>query len=246
MMNVAAKCFSARPESPLADQDLDRLLVQHAPLVKSIGYRLMARLPESVQIEDLLQAGAIGLLEAARHYNPSHGASFETYAGIRIRGAMLDELRRTDWTPRSVHCGVRSMANAVRAIENREGREARHTEVAAVMGLDMRAYARLLWDASVCRVLSVEEVQAAAVITAQQNEPAEAHQRETFVNALAEAIDALPERERLIMSLHYGDDLNLREIGVALGVTESRVCQIHGKAVMRLRAHLSDWLDVRR
>ena len=117
-------------------QNFDDLVTRHAPLVKRIAYHLMNRLPPSVQAGDLIQAGMIGLIEASRNYDPSQGASFETYAGIRIRGAMLDEIRRSDWTPRSVHRKARMVAEAMREIENAEGRDARDVEVAEAMGTD--------------------------------------------------------------------------------------------------------------
>jgi RNA polymerase sigma factor for flagellar operon FliA len=243
-VSVAAEYLSGRRQSARSQQDTNRLVTEHASLIKRIGYHLLGRLPSHVQIEDLLQAGAVGLLEAAQHYDPSQGASFKTYAGIRIRGAMLDELRRTDWTPRSVHRGVRQMAEAIRTIQHREGREAKDSEIAEAMGLDAVCYQRLLRDASACRVLSVEDANAAAEAAPHEGEgPAEAHQREAFAEALTDAISLLPERERTIMSLYYDDELNLREIGAALGVTESRVCQILGQAHARLRARLPGWID---
>src|SRR5210317_948817 len=122
----------------------DDLVTKHAALVKRIAYHLMSRLPPSVQADDLIQAGMIGLLEASRNYDASQGASFQTYAGIRIRGAMLDEIRRTDWTPRSVHRKARQVAEAVRKIENEEGRDARDVEVASEMGLGLDEYHKIL------------------------------------------------------------------------------------------------------
>ncbi len=116
----------------IQEMDADTLVNRHAPLVKRIAYHLMNRLPPNVQADDLIQAGMIGLLEASRNYDPSQGASFETYAGIRIRGAMLDEIRRSDWTPRSVHRKARMVADAMRSIENEQGRDARDVEVAEV------------------------------------------------------------------------------------------------------------------
>ena len=143
---------------------LEQLVSEHAPLVRRIAHHLASRLPECVQIEDLLQAGMVGLLDAARRYDASHGAAFSTYAEVRVRGAMLDELRRGDWVPRSVHRRAREVAEAIRAIEE------------------------------------------------------------------------LPERERQVLALYYDEDLNLREIGAVLGVTESRVSQIRSQALLRLRA----------
>ena len=228
-------------------QSFDDLVTRHAPLVKRIAYHLMNRLPPSVQAEDLIQAGMIGLIEASRNYDPSQGASFETYAGIRIRGAMLDEIRRTDWTPRSVHRKAREVAEAVRTIENREGRDARDVEVAKEMGITLNEYHKILQDATGCRIFSFEDPAALGEegFTSnerQSNQPYENLQKENFKAGLAEAIKGLPERERLVMALYYDEELNLREIGEILGVSESRVCQIHGQSLIRLRARMEDWL----
>ncbi|MFP4684218.1 MAG: sigma-70 family RNA polymerase sigma factor, partial [Ectothiorhodospira sp.] len=133
--------------------DQNRLVDEHVPLVKRIAYHLLARLPANVQVDDLIQSGIIGLLEAARHYDPAQGASFETYAGIRIRGAMLDEVRRSDWTPRSVHRHSRRISEVIRGIEHREGREAMAAEIAEGLGVDMKTYQDMLRDAVTSRVL---------------------------------------------------------------------------------------------
>ena len=231
------------------DSASDDLVTKHAALVKRIAYHLMSRLPPSVQADDLIQAGMIGLLEASRNYDASQGASFETYAGIRIRGAMLDEIRRTDWTPRSVHRKARQVAEAVREIENQEGRDARDVEVAQKMGIELNEYHRILQDATGCRVFSIDdtgvngdELQHQPVADAPRNEPLDSLQHSDFKSALAEAISNLPERERLVMAMYYDEELNLREIGEVLGVSESRVCQIHGQALIRLRARMGEWI----
>ena len=222
-------------------------VVEHEPLVKRIAFHLMSRLPASVQADDLIQAGMIGLIEASRKFDPEQGASFETYAGIRIRGAMLDEIRRTDWTPRSVHRKAREVAEAVRKIENEKGRDARDVEVAKVMGLELNDYHKILQDATGCRIFSYEDPgtlgeENFAQQARQPNQPLENLQKSDFKVGLADAIKGLPERERLVMALYYDEELNLREIGDILGVSESRVCQIHGQALIRLRARMSDWL----
>jgi len=225
----------------------NELVVLHEPLVKRIAYHLMSRLPASVQADDLVQAGMIGLIEASRKFDPEQGASFETYAGIRIRGAMLDEIRRTDWTPRSVHRKAREVAEAVRKIENEKGRDARDVEVAKVMGLELNEYHKILQDATGCRIFSYEDPgmlgeENFAQQARQPNQPLENLQKSDFKVGLADAIKGLPERERLVMALYYDEELNLREIGDILGVSESRVCQIHGQALIRLRARMTDWL----
>ena len=225
----------------------DELVTKYAPLVKRIAYHLISRLPPSVQADDLIQSGMIGLLEATRNYDPSQGASFETYAGIRIRGAMLDEIRRTDWTPRSVHRKARKVAEVVRIIENREGRDARDSEVAAELGIGLDEYHRILQDASGCRIFSFNDPEVTgedpddSMPDAKPDGPLDHIQHNDFQTLLAGSIAGLPERERLVMALYYDEELNLREIGQVLGVSESRVCQIHGQALIRLRARMTEW-----
>jgi RNA polymerase sigma factor for flagellar operon FliA len=222
------------------------LVEKHVQLVKRIAYHLVSRLPPSVQVQDLIQSGMIGLLEASKNYNPSQGASFETYAGIRIRGAMLDEIRRSDWTPRSVHRKVRMVAEAVRGIENEKGRDARDHEVAEALELTLEEYHKILQDAAGCRVFSFDDPAMMGEEPEQSmggpsDTPLEALQKEDFHDALADSIGSLPERERMVMSLYYDEEMNLREIGEVLGVSESRVCQIHGQALIRLRARMTTW-----
>lgn len=223
------------------------LVQQHAGLVKRIAYHLIARLPASVEVEDLIQAGMIGLLDASQHFNPSQGASFETYAGIRIRGAMLDEIRRNDWAPRSVHRKARDIAEAMHRVEQAEGRNATDSEVAQLMGLSLGEYQQLLQDAAGHQLFSLDELSdsdqtQALPLSASPPAPDSAVQQAGFQTALTRALDTLPERERLLMSLYYNDELNLKEIGEVLGVSESRVSQIHSQTVIRLRSKLRDWL----
>ncbi len=230
------------------EQSSEVLVAEHASLVKRIAYHLVNRLPPNVQADDLIQAGMIGLLEASRNYDPSQGASFETYAGIRIRGSMLDEIRRSDWTPRSVHRKARMVAEAMRDIENEEGRDARDVEVADALDMSLGDYHKILQDASGCRIFSLEELQSVGELPQERKDgaisgPFEGMQRDMFKSELSEAIAGLPERERLVIALYYDKELNLREIGHVLGVSESRVCQIHSQATLRLRSRLSEWLS---
>jgi RNA polymerase sigma factor for flagellar operon FliA len=230
--------------------DVGALVAEHASLVKRIAYHLGNRLPSSVQKEDLIQAGMVGLLEAIRSYDSSQGASFKTYAGIRIRGSMLDEVRRSDWTPRSVHKKARLVAQTIREIENKTGRDARATEVADRLSLDLEEYHQILQDSLNCRIFSIEEITqtggaALDELVEVEKAPIEALTQIGFRSALTNAIAGLPERERLVISLYYDEELNLREIGEAMGISESRVCQINSQAMLRLRARMSDWLDDR-
>lgn len=221
----------------------DELVEVHASLVKRIAYHLISRLPSCVQVDDLIQSGMIGLLEAARNYDATQGASFETYAGIRIRGSMLDEIRKGDWTPRSLHRKVREISQAMREIETEQGRDARDSEVAERLGMSLDEYHLVLQDASSHQIVSFEDIPSkdATVVdgfSAKITGPLEKLQEDNLKEVLAKVISALPERERLVMSLYYDEELNLRETGEVLGVSESRVCQIHSQALIRLKAKI--------
>lgn len=223
-----------------------QLVMEHADLVKRIAYHLIARLPASVDVEDLIQAGTMGLLDAGRHYNGTMGASFETYAGIRIRGAMLDEVRRNDWAPRSVHRKARQVSEVVRHIEHETGREAEAAEVARRLGVSISEYHQIVQDSARCPLFSLsgdDDESPTLDVADPSGDPLMAIEDEGFREALTEAISALPDRERLAMSLYYEQELNLREIGAVMNITESRVCQIHGQALTRLRARLAAWTE---
>ena len=218
-------------------------IIKHANLVKCIAHHLIGRLPASVQIGDLIQAGMIGLLEAARNYDNSKGASFETYAGIRIRGSMLDEIRKGDWAPRSVHRNTRKIAEVINQIENKTGRDARDNEVAMELGVSLNDYHKMLQDSIGTRVLGLEDVGikdnfVADGINNTGGEPLYKLQKADSCNKLAIEIAKLPERERLVLALYYEEELNLREVGEVLGVSESRISQIHGQAMLRLQARM--------
>ena len=224
------------------------MIERHALLVKRIGLHLMTRLPSSVQLDDLLQAGMIGLLDAARNYDGSKGASFETYAGIRIRGAMIDEIRRGDWVPRSVHRNTRRISEAIDVVEQQHGRDAKDAEVAAQLGVSLDEYHSMLNEAACGRVVGIEDLGVSDDVLSGEPEDDEDSNKafsglakERFQQALAEGISHLPEREALVLSLYYDEEMNLKEIGQILSVSESRVSQIHSQAMHRLRARMKDW-----
>jgi RNA polymerase sigma factor for flagellar operon FliA len=234
---------------PVGEVPQHELVIKHADLVKRIAYHLVSRMPPNVEVDDLIQSGMIGLLDAAKHYSPTKGANFETYAGIRIRGAMLDEVRKSDWTPRSVHRNMREMAEVVRKIENAKGQDASPVDIAEGLGVSIEDYHKLVQDAASCRLFSFDQMGTSE----DESSPAD-HARDErpgpfdhiqdagFRDALAGAIGTLPEREKLVLSLYYDEDMNLREIGEVLEVSESRVCQIHGQALIRVRSRLAEWL----
>ncbi|NTS76378.1 RNA polymerase sigma factor FliA [Catenovulum sp. SM1970] len=221
------------------------LIEQHAGLVKRIAHHMMVRLPASVIVDDLIQAGMIGLLEASRNFDASKGASFETFAGIRIRGAMLDEIRRGDWAPRSVHKNSRLISEAISQVEKETGRDARDSEVADKLGMSLPEYHHILNDVNSGKIIGIEDLGVSEdVIGTGDNENDELYgdaENSAFQTALVQAIKTLPEREALILSLYYDEELNLKEIGAVLDVSESRVSQIHSQAMHRLKSRMSAW-----
>src|SRR5271156_3701353 len=246
-----------RSPKPLVDDGIpvdqipqQELVLKHADLVKRIAYHLVSRMPPNVEVDDLIQSGMIGLLDAAKHYSANKGANFETYAGIRIRGAMLDEVRKSDWSPRSGHRNMREMADVIRKIENEKGADATATDIAGGLGVSIEEYHKLVQDAASCRLFSFDQMGSsddesspADFARDERPGPFDDIEENGFRAALAGAINVLPEREKLVLSLYYDEDMNLREIGEGLDVSESRVCQIHGQALVRLRARLAEWLQ---
>lgn len=232
--------------SEVQTDSMNDIVLQYAQLVKRIAHHLLLRMPSSVQLDDLIQSGMIGLLEAAKKYDVTKGASFETYAGIRIRGAMLDEIRKGDWAPRSVHRKSRKVAEAIKTIEMRTGTDAKDQDVAAELDMPLDEYHAILQDASGSRLFSFDDMlegddSAMERVASEIPNPLDGLQNEHFKAQLADAIAGLPEREQLVLSLYYDEELNLKEIGQVIGVSESRVSQIHTQAALRLRARLADW-----
>ncbi|MBI3149061.1 MAG: RNA polymerase sigma factor FliA [Betaproteobacteria bacterium] len=228
--------------------DTDTYIQRYAPLVKRIAHHMMVRLPASVDVGDIIQAGMIGLLDAVRRYQVSQGAEFETYAIQRIRGAMLDELRQNDWLPRGLRRDMRRIEAMISQLEQRNGRQPNEKELADALGMSLPDYQTTLQEARGYQIVYFEDFSDSddenfldRHCPDTHPNPLEFLEDERVRAALIEAIDVLPEREKLVMGLYYEQELNLREIGEVLGVSESRVCQLHSQAVARLRAKLKPW-----
>ncbi|MGP8289856.1 RNA polymerase sigma factor FliA [Vreelandella zhanjiangensis] len=219
------------------------LLAQYMPLVRRHALTLQVRLPASIELDDLIQAGTVGLLEALGRFDAAQGASFATFASQRIRGAMVDELRTRDWMPRSVRRAARAMDDTVRRLEQQLGRPPEEKEIALELDMPLDEYQQLLNDTNSGQLLPFEELVADGGEPASfdvSNLPFEKLLDEQQRQTLIAAIEALPDREKLLMALYYQEELNLKEVGAVLGVTESRVSQLHSQAISRLRARLHD------
>jgi RNA polymerase sigma factor for flagellar operon FliA len=225
--------------------DTKHYLIEYAPLVKRIAHHMMARLPASVEVDDLIQTGMLGLLDAVNLYEESHGAKFETYAALRIRGAILDGLREIDWLPRSFRRDLRRIENAIATLEQRLGRAPLEQEVALELGMTLTDYQKMLQEARGYQLVSFEdfghgegENYLDRHLEEQGADPLDVLLDRSLREQLIKGIGALPEREKTVMALYYEQDFNFREIGETLGVTESRICQLHSQAIARLRSQL--------
>jgi RNA polymerase sigma factor for flagellar operon FliA len=225
-------------------------ITKYAPLVKRIAYHMMARLPASVEVDDLIQVGLIGLMDAVSRFDGTQGAQFESYATQRIRGAMLDELREADWLPRHVRQKSRQIETAIHTLQQRLGKPPTEQEISTEMGIPIDQYQGMLNDVKGSQLLYYEDFSdddsanfLERYLVDGSSDPLALLEDEGFRASLIQAIHTLPERERSMMGMYYEQDMNLKEIGVVLGVSESRVCQLHSQAVARLRAQLKVWKD---
>ncbi len=236
-MNNAAKSYELESGSTA-----DSLFEDHLSLVKIIAHHISVRLPPGKCIDDLIQVGMIGLLEAARTYVPNLGAEFKSYASIRIRGAILDELRRETWMPRSVQHKSRELSAAILNVENRIGRSATDREIAEELNISLQEYAGVLESVATCTVFSLDDESNFTEPENSEDVPFNNIQTASTKAKLAEVIGRLPKQEKLVVALYYDYGLNLREIGEVLEVSESRVCQIHSQATSRLRSRMREWI----
>lgn len=230
--------------------DRNSLVIKYAPLVKRVALHLKSRLPSSVDLNDLIQAGMIGLIESIHHYKEGQGAVFETYASIRIKGAMLDDLRQSDWTPRGVHQNTRAIRESMSRLSHRYGRPATDVEIASDLNVDINRYHQMLLDSNASQVIGIEDTGLTDDVISGNVSSDEIEDKlfeslndNQFKEALKRAIESLPERESKIVSFYYEQELNLREIGLILGISESRTCQILSQALLRVRYKLSEWDD---
>ncbi|HEU4855541.1 MAG TPA: RNA polymerase sigma factor FliA [Nitrosospira sp.] len=233
--------------------DKQQQIVEFTPLVKRIANHMMARLPGSVEADDLIQVGMIGLMEALNRYEEMPGAQFETYAQQRIRGAMLDELRQLDWLPRGVRRAMRQIEGAIHVLQQRLGRSPSERQIAEELGVSIESYQQMLFEARGTQLIHYEDFS-----DDEDDDFLERNCADNTVDPLAalldgdlrqvliNAIEALPEREKTLMGLYYEQELNFKEIGAVLGVSESRICQIHSQAVARLRVRLKEsaWTSI--
>jgi RNA polymerase sigma factor for flagellar operon FliA len=231
------------------------LLEQHQPMVRRIALQMIAKLPASVELDDLIQAGMLGLLDASSRYQDNRGAQFETFVSQRIRGAMLDELRASDWGSRGLRQSARAVEKAIQSLEHKHGRPPTEGEIAKEMKMELEAYQGLLQEIQGCQLLYVEDFSKGESenpfldLHAQDargdrasDDPLAQLLESGFRHELIDAISALPERDQLLLNLYYEEELNLREIGAILEVSQSRVCQLHSQAISRLRASLKELL----
>jgi RNA polymerase sigma factor FliA len=235
-------------EAPALNDEQEKVLLEHLPIVRFLARRIHERLPQHVDIEDLVSAGVVGLMDAFTKFDPAKKVQFRSYAQFRIRGAILDSLRTLDWSPRELRRKGRAVEEAIRVLTARNGRAPGENEIAEEMGVDLEEYQRLLGDLKGLEIgtLHMErnedsgEEELAYVPGRPDEDPLFRCLRGELEKRLADAIARLPERERMVMTLYYYEEMTMREIGLALGVVESRISQVHASAVVHLRAALKD------
>jgi RNA polymerase sigma factor FliA len=229
--------------------DNNAMLQQYSPLVRRLAHQMIAKLPANVEIDDLIQVGMIGLNDALSRFDTGQGVQFETFATQRIRGAMLDELRGADWMSRGNRKQQRSIESAVHRLEQKLGRAPLESEIAKEMGISLSDYQELLGKVRGTQLVYLEDMSGDdgdqdyldRHVADKDADPLSQLNDHRLREALVAAIKTLPEREQYVMSMYYEQDMNLKEIAAVLGVTESRVCQLHSQSIARLRVKLREW-----
>ena len=244
----AAKAWRAYSNGPTAGVPEDEFLKAHLPLVRSVIERIKASLPSHVDADDLLSSGLVGLVLAARAFNPDQGASFTTYATLRIRGAVFDELRRMDWMPRRARTKAKQLKGVIGELEQKLGRVASEEEAATAMNLSPEEYADLLNEVRPITCLELDAVGADGededsnpheLVADVGQESARIHlEKKEILALMAARIEQLPDMSKKVLAFYYFEDMRLAEIAKVFGVTESRICQIHGQAILSLRAYM--------
>ncbi|GIL17692.1 MAG: DNA-directed RNA polymerase sigma-70 factor [Oligoflexia bacterium] len=242
------KKFKDEPRRMTSDEK-NKLITEYSPLIKFIAQKIASRLPANIEIDDLISSGVIGLMDAIDKFDPTRDNKFKTYAEFRIRGAILDELRSQDWVPRSIRDKSKILDKTIVQLETELGRSATDEEVAQALNMSVDEYHDLLNQVRPVSLLSIDEAQTFSTTDKKSilnllegcklNNPYNQLNLKLIKNFLTTAIEDLPERQRLVLSLYYYEDLNLKEIGRVLRVTESRVSQLHAQAVSRLRNKLN-------
>ncbi|MGV8074056.1 MAG: RNA polymerase sigma factor FliA [Syntrophobacteraceae bacterium] len=244
-LSLKNRYFAQRSERGICPEDKEQIILQHCALVKYMAIRLVSRLPNSVQMDDLFNAGIIGLIDAVDKFDPLQGIQFETYAKIRVRGAMLDEIRSMDWVPRSLRQKSSEMEKACTSLCQKLGRDPSDEEIAEELGVSIDEYFQILDEIKGISVLpedihdTLQESRGSRMLTTESDNPVNQIHKEEIASHLTAAISTLPEKEQMVLALYYYEELTMKEIGAVLGYTESRISQIHTKAVLKLRNRLA-------
>jgi len=242
------KKYKEEPKK-LTQKNKDELVKEYAPLIKFIAQKIAARLPSNIELDDLISAGVIGLMDAIDKWDPTRDNKFKTYAEFRVRGAILDELRAQDWVPRSIRDKSKLLDRTLVQLEAELGRQATDEEIAKALNITVDEYYSLINQVKPVSLLSIDDAPTFSntdkksilnlLEGSKLNNPYNQLNIKVVKDVVAKAIEELPERQRMVLSLYYFEDLNLKEIGQVLNVTESRVSQLHAQAVTRLRAKLA-------
>jgi RNA polymerase sigma factor for flagellar operon FliA len=220
-------------------QLLEEFVQNHRALVKKIALHVKRRLPSHIELEDLLQSGFIGLLEARQHYKKDMGTTFETFASIRIHGAIIDSLRKNSWATRESLKNMRLISDAISRIEQRNQKQASSEEVAAELGISLEEHDTICSQISICNVLSLDVIDKDnALFGDEAEDPALITQQDEMIGHIKELLSTFPEREQLVLSLYYLEEFTFKQIGEILGLTEARICQLHGQAISKLQTRI--------